>query len=90
VNTSLEYGAITVLVAVPRLSLLRAGVGALKDDGIYAALAEETNVILVEDIFAQVLSDETLRADAVHPNAQGYQVFTNRLIEALGSAGLYQ
>jgi acyl-CoA thioesterase-1 len=90
VNTSLGYGAITVLVAVPRLSLLRAGVGALKDDGIYAALAEETNVILVEDIFSEVLSDETLRADAVHPNAQGYQVFTKRLIEALGASGLVQ
>jgi acyl-CoA thioesterase-1 len=90
VNTSLEYGAITVLVAVPRLSLLRAGVGALKDDGIYAALADETSVVLVEDIFSEVLSDGALRADAVHPNAQGYQVFTRNLIQALRSSGLYQ
>jgi acyl-CoA thioesterase-1 len=90
VTTSLEYGAITVLVAVPRLSLLRAGVGALKDDGIYAALADETSVVLVEDIFSEVLSDGALRADAVHPNAQGYQVFTRNLIQALRSSGLYQ
>jgi acyl-CoA thioesterase-1 len=87
-NTSQDSGAITVLIAVPRLSLLRAGVGALNDADIYAELATDTPVVLVEDIFSDVLSDAALRADPVHPNAEGYQVFTRELMKALKTAGL--
>ena len=87
-STSGDFGAITVLIAVPRLSLLRAGVGALKDADIYAELAAETQAVLIQNIFSDVLSDETLRADPVHPNAEGYQVFTRELIGALKTAGL--
>jgi acyl-CoA thioesterase-1 len=88
VATSEDFGAITVLIAVPRLSLLRAGMGALKDADIYAELAAETQVVLIQNIFSDVLSDVTLRADPVHPNAEGYQVFTRELIAALKAAGL--
>jgi acyl-CoA thioesterase-1 len=65
-------GAIVVLVSVPRLSLLRASVGALTDSPIYEELFEEEGVILVPDVFSQVLSDDALRADEIHPNARGY------------------
>jgi hypothetical protein len=47
------------------------GVGALTDSPIYAELAEEEGVILVSDIFSEVLSGGALRADEIHPNAQG-------------------
>lgn len=88
VSASEQFGAITVLVAVPRLSLLRAGVGALKDADIYAELAAESPLVLIENVFSDVLSDETLRADPVHPNAEGYRVFTASLVAALRSTGL--
>ena len=81
-------GAITVLVAVPRLSLLRAGVGALKDSGIFEQLAEETGVVLIEDVFSEVLSSVDLRADQVHPNAEGYRVLTAGFVDALRREGL--
>jgi len=90
INESMESGAITVLVAVPQLSILRAGVGALKDADIYAQLAQDTGALLVEDSFSDVLSDEALRSDPIHPNALGYQQFTRDLIVQLRSAGLYQ
>lgn len=83
-----SHGAIPVLVAVPRLSLLRAGVGALRDAPLYARLAEEESVLLVPDVFSGVLSQESLRADSVHPNRAGYEEFAVGLAAALQRAGL--
>ena len=83
-----EQGALPVLVAVPRLSLLRASVGALSDAPLYADLAESENVLLVPEVFADILSEESLRADAIHPNAAGYRQLAEGIAEALRKAGL--
>ena len=88
ITQSQGSGAITVLVAVPRLSLLRAGVGALKDSAIFEQLAEETGVLLIESVFSEVLSNDDLRADQVHPNAQGYRVLTAGFVDVLRQHGL--
>jgi acyl-CoA hydrolase len=81
-------GAVVVLVAVPRLSMLRATVGALEDADLYKQLAEEEEVILVPDVLSDILSDESLRADAIHPNAQGYTRFTQGIVSVLSEVGL--
>lgn len=81
-------GAVVALVAVPRLSLLRASVGALKDSPIYAELAGEEGVILIPDTFSEILSDTGLRADEIHPNAQGYARLAQGVRAALAEAGL--
>ncbi|MCB1705112.1 MAG: arylesterase [Halioglobus sp.] len=81
-------GAQVVLVSVPRLSLLRASVGALKDSAIYAELAAEEGVILVPDTFSQILSDSALRADEIHPNAQGYRVLADSIHAVMLDSGL--
>ncbi|MEP6391679.1 MAG: GDSL-type esterase/lipase family protein [Halioglobus sp.] len=81
-------GALVVLVAVPRLSMLRATVGALEDADLYAQLAEEEQLILVPDVLSDILSDESLRADAIHPNADGYAEFTQGILAVLDSVGL--
>ncbi|MEP5766654.1 MAG: GDSL-type esterase/lipase family protein [Halieaceae bacterium] len=88
ITQSQDSGAITAVIAVPRLSLLRAGIGALSDADIYAELATETGVLLLADSFSAVLSDEQLRADPVHPNARGYQVLSEGVLEGLREAGL--
>lgn len=84
-----EAGAIPVLVSVPELSVFRASVGSLADSAIYAELAREEGVLLVKDVFSDVLSDESLRADQIHPNAQGYRVLADGIIDALAGAGLF-
>lgn len=84
-----EHGAVVVLVAVPRLSLLRASVGALADARLYETLAEEEGVLLVPEVFSRVLSDADLRADAIHPNAAGYRQLAEGIAEVLGDAGLF-
>ncbi len=83
-----RHGAIPVLVAVPELSLFGAAVGRLSDSAIYAELADETGVVLVEDVFSEVLSDDALRADRIHPNADGYRLMAEAIVEELRDAGL--
>ncbi len=78
-----------VLVAVPELSLLRASIGRLSDAPLYAELADEHMLLLVPELLAEVLSEESLRADPVHPNARGYAVFSEGLVKALQEAGYY-
>ena len=81
-------GASVALVAVPRLSLLRASVGALSDSPIYAEIAAEEGVILIPDVLADILSDAGLRADEIHPNAAGYRQLAAGIREALAARGL--
>ena len=83
-----DSGAIVVLVAVPELSLLRASIGALQDSSIYQVLAQEEGVLLAPDILAEVLSDESLTADPIHPNAAGYRQLSHSLLALLRNWGL--
>lgn len=81
-------GARVALVAVPRLSLLRASVGALSDSPIYAEIADQEDVILIPDVLADILSDAGLRADEIHPNAMGYRQMAEGIREVLAVRGL--
>ena len=88
IREALASDATVALVAVPRLSLLRASVGALTDSPIYAELAEEEGVLLVPDIFSEVLSDSGLRADEIHPNVRGYRHLAEGIKAVLAERGL--
>jgi acyl-CoA thioesterase-1 len=85
VRTVKGAGAIPVLVSVPELSL---GVLGLSDSPIYAALAEEEKIWLVNKVFSEVLSSEALRSDRIHPNGQGYQALADGIARSLAKAGL--
>lgn len=78
----------TVLLAIPENQPVKAALGGLSDHPIYAKLAEENNIPLVEDIFSDVLSKKSLKADYVHPNAEGYKVVEEQLRAALNELGL--
>jgi acyl-CoA thioesterase-1 len=78
-------GAVPVLVSVPEFSL---GLLGLSDSAIYAALAKEEKIWLVNDVFAKVLSDGALRADRIHPNARGYRALADGVAQSLAKAGL--
>lgn len=88
VDTAQASGASVALVAVPRLSLLRASVGALSDSPIYAEIADQEGVVNIPDILSDILSEESLRADEIHPNAAGYRQLAASITEALAARGL--
>ena len=83
-----EAQAIPVLVGVPEVSVLAAVTGRLGDSPIYEALADEEGVLLIDGVFAGVLSDSALRADRIHPNAAGYRVLAEGIADELARAGL--
>lgn len=83
-----DSGVQPVLVAVPRFSFIGAVAGALPDAEIYADLAKEEKVPLVADIFANVLSDDRLKSDQIHPNAAGYSVLAEGIVRELVRHGL--
>ncbi len=67
-----DAGAEVMLVGVPQPKLLL-----LSDAEVYAKIANEMNVPYVENALSEILSKNALKSDAVHPNAQGYQMLAD-------------
>jgi lysophospholipase L1-like esterase len=53
----------------------------------YAGIAKEYRVPYEEGVIGQVLKDNTLKADPIHPNARGYRVIAERLAQTLKASG---
>ena len=62
-----------VLIGVPDFGLF------LNTADMYLEVADDTGVIIEEDIIADLLSDNQFKSDQVHPNAAGYE----RLAESI-------
>jgi len=76
-----------LLVAIPRPSAFGAATGLLSDHALYRQLAEETGTPLIEELFTEVLSKNSLKADAIHPNAAGHRLVAENLQAALRKTG---
>jgi acyl-CoA thioesterase I len=76
-----------LLVAIPEYSPFGAAVGSLSDHKLYEQLAKETNTPLIKDIFSDVLGKNGLKADPIHPNAEGYRIVEENLRKALTKKG---
>ncbi|MCP2040894.1 lysophospholipase L1-like esterase [Neisseria sp. HSC-16F19] len=79
-------GIPAVLVAVPYVTL-GALIGSLSEHPLYADLAKEMKVPLLQDAWADILGDSSLRSDQIHANAQGYRVFAEKLYAFLKKQG---
>ena len=55
--------------------------------GFYALIAEEFGLPYEGDVIGEVLRDASLKADPIHPNAQGYRIIAERIAEALKASG---
>jgi lysophospholipase L1-like esterase len=72
-----------VLVGVPREELLT-----LTTAQIYKELSDELGVPLESDALTEILSDNYLKIDQVHPNKEGYKILANRLANLITSTYL--
>lgn len=73
IRTIRATGAQVVLLGVPRFGIL------LDTAELYEEVAEREQVAIEADVLPDILSDNALKSDPIHPNAAGYA----RLAEAV-------
>ena len=76
-------GMQVVLIDVPDISMF-----GLSAPPLYAEVASEEKIPLVDGILEDIISDESLKSDHIHPNAKGYHAMANRIYEALVGFGI--
>ncbi len=74
-------GIAVILIATPKPSLLPA------PPDFYADIAKEFSLPIEKDILKEVLSDNGLKSDLVHPNAQGYRMVAEAVAKLMKKAG---
>ena len=70
---SKQHGAQVMLVAVPQFGLL------LSPMPVYKKLADEYDLVLIEDTLPDLLGDASKKSDRVHLNAQGYALLASEI-----------
>ena len=88
IKAARQAGAQVALVGVPELSIISLVAGKASDAAIYAELAKEENILLIADVFSDVLSKPELCADKIHPNAAGYKAMAAGMVQQLRESGL--
>lgn len=70
-----------VLVGVPEFSLF------LSTVALYPELAEKNNVPIADVIVADIISNNSLKSDHIHPNTKGYQALAENIAQLLIHSG---
>jgi len=81
VDLARARGAQVLLVGVPEPGLR------LAMSEVYAKVAGEAGVPLLDGILSDILSDSSLKTDPIHPNARGYARLAHALAAFLASSG---
>ena len=81
IRLSREAGAEVVLIGVPARGI------SLSTADLYHEVAEAAGVPLESDVVGDILGDNRLKSDAVHPNAAGYRKMAEAVAELLRDAG---
>jgi acyl-CoA thioesterase I len=79
-----------VILAIPKASLFGAAVGNLSDDPMFEELGKENDTAVIADDLANVLSQNELKADPIHPNALGYQKLAEAIEKSLKVQGFLE
>lgn len=70
-----------VLISVPKPTIF------LSTADVYGELAEEFNIPIEDEILADILSDNSLKSDQIHPNARGYKMMAETIYALLQKSG---
>ncbi|MEH6651735.1 MAG: arylesterase [Motiliproteus sp.] len=76
-----QRGTEVLLISVPKPTLL------LSPQPVYAELAEQHLLVDPITVLADILGDNRLKSDAIHPNAQGYRQLAEAVAEKLKQQG---
>ena len=75
-----SHGADVVLVGVPKF-----GFGSTVPE-FYAQIAEEQEIPYEGEILVELLSDSSMKSDAIHPNATGYRLMAEAIKQVIEQA----
>lgn len=70
-----------LLIGVPEFGLF------LSASPIYQALSDENKIPLDNDVLPEILGNNSLKSDHIHPNTKGYKLFAERIFTLLKSSG---
>jgi lysophospholipase L1-like esterase len=80
VRLARDRGIQVVLIAVPKPGLLPSA------HPLYGEIAAEFGLPVEQDALADILTDNALKSDPIHPNAQGYSRLAKRVADLLKKA----
>lgn len=75
-----SHGADVVLVGVPKL-----GFG-LQVPELYSQIADQYTIPLQKEILVDLLSDNSMKSDVIHPNATGYRLMAEAIYDLINRA----
>lgn len=70
-------GSDVILIGVPKKSIM------LSTPDLYQELAKEHQIPYIDDLISGIMTKRSLKSDAVHPNAAGYQKIAEELAELI-------
>jgi len=76
-----KRGVSVVLIAVPAPGIF------LKPPRLYEEIASDMKIPLEDEILKTILADDTLKSDAIHPNAAGYRRLAEAVLSLLQKSG---
>jgi len=76
-----EQNIPVVMIGVPRFGIF------LSSLPQYREIADSTDVVFIEDLIPDILSDAALKSDTVHPNKDGYQKMAEQIHAVLQDSG---
>ena len=82
ISLAAERGIPVLLIGVPKPGLMF-----LKPATFYAEIAEHYDLVYEGDMIAEVASDNSLKSDQIHPNADGYGQIAAALHRLLQESG---
>jgi lysophospholipase L1-like esterase len=75
-----SHGADVVLVGVPKLSF------GLQVPELYSQIADQYTIPLQKEILVDLLSDNSMKSDVIHPNASGYRLMAEAIYDLINRA----
>jgi len=81
IHIARDSGVSVIMMGVPKPGIF------LKSAGFYDELAADTGVYYLGELIPEVLSDNRLKSDPVHPNGRGYALMAETIARALKQAG---
>ena len=78
INMAKDRDMQIILVGVPDISIF--GLSALT---LYEEVAREEKILYIDDVLENIISDDSLKSDYIHPNAKGYHIMANEIYKKL-------